>query len=154
MSIIVPNPTAKAIIDQIKYTTIATVGSDGQPWVTPVAAVHDADYNFYWASWTENQHSKNVAARSNIAIVIYNSTPVGDSEPGVYIRAKAIQLTDEQEVASVALLLEDPYNPSEGEYYLGEYPRRIYKATPACVWLNDEGSVNGNLVDSMIVATE
>jgi nitroimidazol reductase NimA-like FMN-containing flavoprotein (pyridoxamine 5'-phosphate oxidase superfamily) len=154
MFIIVPNPTAKAIIDQIKYITIATVGSNGQPWVTPVAAVHDADYNFYWASWTENQHSKNIAARSNIAIVIYNSTPAGDSEPGVYIRAKAIQLTDEQEVASAALLLEDPYNPSEGEYYLGEYPRRIYKAAPTDMWLNDDSTVNGNFVDVRVKATE
>jgi hypothetical protein len=48
----------------------------------------------------------------------------------------------------------DPYNPSDGKEYLGDKPRRIYKVVPQKIWLNDDGDVNGNFIDTRKEATE
>jgi len=37
---------------------------------------------------------------------------------------------------------------------LGEFPRRIFKFVPEKVWVNSEGDVNGNFVDTRIDITE
>ena len=52
---------AKEIISKIQYITVATYSKDGEPWNSPVYSAFDEQYNFYWASWVENQHSKNIA---------------------------------------------------------------------------------------------
>jgi hypothetical protein len=134
-----PNQKARQVIDRIKYITIATVDQNGQPWNTPVASFRfDNDYIFYWASWTDNQHSKNIRSNGRAFIAIYDSTPVDDKpSDGVYIQAEAFELSDKQEVMRTALIFKgDPYNPSDGKQYLGEYPRRIYKAVPQKIWMN------------------
>lgn len=44
---------AKDIVESNEYITIATASRDGQPWNTPVYAVHDEQYNFFWSSWIQ-----------------------------------------------------------------------------------------------------
>jgi len=145
-----PNAEARAILDAINYITIATVSDDGQPWNTPVAGFHfDNDYTLYWASWQENQHSRNIRANGKAFVVVYDSTPAdGQPSAGVYMQGKAFELPDEQEVMQAALVFkDDPYNPSDGKQYLGDYPRRIYKFVPEKIWMNDDSKVNSNFVD-------
>jgi general stress protein 26 len=152
-----PNQKAKEVIDRIKYITIATVDENGQPWNTPVASFRfDDDYTFYWASWTDNQHSKNIRSNGKAFIAIYDSTPADDKPAdGVYIQAEVTELNDEQEVMQAALVFKgDPYNPSDGKQYLGDYPRRIYKAVPQKIWVNSDSEVSGNFVDTRVEAEE
>ncbi len=145
-----PNADATAVLGTISYITIATVSKDGQPWNTPVAGFHfDNDYTFYWASWQENQHSKNIRANGKAFVVVYDSTPPSN-EPsaGVYIQGQAFELTDTQEIMRAALVFKnDPYNPSDGTKYIGGYPRRIYKFVPEKIWTNDDGDIHGNAID-------
>ena len=149
-----PNQNAKSIIDSIKYMTVATVDENGQPWNTPVAAFHfDGDYILYWASWAGNQHSKNIRANGKAFIVVYDSTPPGEPTNGVYIKAQASELIDEQEVLNAATVFkDDPYNPSDGQEYLGGKPRRIYKAVPHQIWTNSDSEVDGNFIDIRVEA--
>ena len=150
-----PNQKAREIIDSIKYITLATVDEDGQPWNTPVASFRfEDDYTFYWASWSDNQHSKNIRANSKVFIVVYDSTPTsGEPTEGVYMLAEAIELNEENEVIKAALVFKgDPYNPADGKQYLGDYPRRIYKAIPQKIWTNSDGEVNGSFVDIRVEA--
>jgi general stress protein 26 len=152
-----PNQKAKEIIDSISYITVATIGADGEPWNTPFAGYHfEDDYTLYWASWADNQHSQNIRDNGKAFIVVYDSTPAnGQPSQGVYIQAGASELTDEQEVMKAALVFgDDPYNSSDGKEYLGEKPRRIYKAMPQKIWLNDDSQINGNFVDTRIEAAE
>lgn len=145
-----PNDKAKSILDNIKYITIATVSDDGQPWNTPVASFHfDNDYALYWASWQNNQHSQNIRANGKTFVVVYDSTPANDNpSAGVYLQGQAVELTDKQEVMQAALVFkDDPYDPSDGKQYLGEYPRRIYKFVPEKIWMNDDDQMNGNFID-------
>lgn len=145
-----PNSKAQSIINSVAYMTIATVNKAGEPWNTPVAAYHfDGDYTLYWASWTNNQHSQNIRTNGKAFIVIYDSTPAdGQPAQGVYIQAEVEEITDEQEAMKAALVFKnDPYNPSDGEEYLNDKPRRIYKAVPQQIWMNDDGDVNGDFID-------
>jgi general stress protein 26 len=69
-----PNLQAKAVLDTIKYITVATSNKDGEPWNTPVAGFHfDGDYTLYWASWQDNQHSQNIRANGKAFVVVYDS---------------------------------------------------------------------------------
>ena len=64
--------TARAIIDANTYLTLATAGADGQPWASPVWYAH-ADYReFLWVSRPDARHSQNLAARAQLAIVIFD----------------------------------------------------------------------------------
>jgi nitroimidazol reductase NimA-like FMN-containing flavoprotein (pyridoxamine 5'-phosphate oxidase superfamily) len=140
---------AQEIISKIIYITIASA-DNGQPWNSPVYSAYDENYNFYWVSDRNGQHSRNIRTNENIFIVIYDSTvPQGTGE-GVYIKAKALEVNDRDEAAKASRLLagrknKNPRNPEE---YLGAYPRRVYKAIPEKVWMNGEGELNGNYIDT------
>jgi hypothetical protein len=157
MAVITPIPKAIEIIRNVKYMTIATASEDGQPWNTPVAWFRfNRDYVLYWASWVDNQHSKNIRDNGKAFIVIYDSTPAdGKPSAGVYIQAETSELNDKDEVMQAAKVFgNDPYNSSDGHEYLGAKPRRIYKATPQKMWLNSDGNINGNFVDTRVEAQE
>src|ERR671914_2974523 len=83
---------ARAIIDSNFYMTLGTADGDGRPWVSPVCYAHDRYAEFYWVSSPEATHSRNLAARPQVSIVIFDSrTPVGCGQ-GVYVRAVAEEL--------------------------------------------------------------
>lgn len=65
---------AKAILEREIYANIATVDEQGQPWNTPVYAVHDDSLKIYWRSWSQAQHSKNIFTNSKVFITWYDST--------------------------------------------------------------------------------
>src|ERR1051325_2353833 len=86
------NKRAKEIIEQILYITIATASKVGTPWNSPVYSAFDEDYNFYWISDQNGQHSKNIDENDKVFIVIYDSTVPESTGEGVYIQAKARRL--------------------------------------------------------------
>lgn len=149
------NKRAREIIKEIIYITIATSSKDGQPWNSPVYSAYDEDYNFYWASWKENQHSKNIAENNRVFIVIYDSKAHEGTGEGVYVLAKAYMLTNKEEVARAISLLDGRVGKVKDprkriKQFLGENPRRIYKAVPEKFWINGKGDLNGEYIDVRI----
>lgn len=143
---------AKDIISKILYITIATANKKGDPWNTPVYSAFDEDYNFYWASDQNGQHSKNIKDNPSVFIVIYDSTvPEGTGE-GVYIKAKASVLTERSEIEKALKYLDGRVNKKKDPdkrplEFLGDKPRRVYKAIPEEVWINDDGNIDGHYID-------
>jgi nitroimidazol reductase NimA-like FMN-containing flavoprotein (pyridoxamine 5'-phosphate oxidase superfamily) len=139
---------ARAIIDKMRYMTIATVNEDGQPWNTPVAAYHDDALNFYWTSSPKSQHSKNIQSNDKIFIVIYDSTAPSEEAWGVYVQATARKIEDEVAADEAAkLFVGSPYQFTEGKFYMYDSPRRIYKAVPNKFWMNDGEGADSNYID-------
>lgn len=141
---------AKEIIEKIAYATLATASRNGQPWNSPVYTAFDEKFNFFWASWRENQHSKHIAENPNVFIVIYDSTvPQGTGE-GVYIQAKAYALESLEEIAHAMKYHYGRKNkePRKAEEFLGNYPRRMYKAVPENIWMNSDDRIDGNWIDT------
>ena len=84
---------ARVIIDRIAYMVLGTADADGTPWATPVWFATDGRGAFYWVSSHESRHSRNIAVRPEVGIVIFDSTvPIGTGQ-GVYIEARAEQAT-------------------------------------------------------------
>jgi nitroimidazol reductase NimA-like FMN-containing flavoprotein (pyridoxamine 5'-phosphate oxidase superfamily) len=85
---------ASAIIDSNLYMLLGTADETGQPWVSPVYYV-SADYReFYWVSSPETRHSRNIAARPQISVVIFDSQMPINTGQAVYMSAVAEMLTD------------------------------------------------------------
>lgn len=128
---------AKEIIKTIEYATIATANKGGKPWNSPVARVYDNELNIYWFSDKQNQHSQNIRENEDVFIVIYDSTaPWGEGE-GVYIEAKAYELTDPDEITKARRIMKGPDYDGSPDDFLGDAVRRVYKAVPQRAWMND-----------------
>lgn len=157
MSISELTTQAKKVISDILYITIATCDKSGQPWNSPVYSAFSESYNFYWASWTENRHSKNIKENEKVFVVIYDSTVPEGTGFGVYMKgtARQLEVKDTVEIVKSLKLLYSRKNkkPRKPEEFLALLPRRIYKFTPEQVWVNSDGDVNGNFVDSRIDIT-
>ena len=84
---------ARSIIDTNRYMTLATADGDGTPWASPVWYA-PADYrDFYWVSRPEATHSRNLAVRPHLAIVIFDSHEAGGWK-ALYLSATAEQVAD------------------------------------------------------------
>lgn len=144
-----PNDKAKAVLDSIKYATVATVSNDGQPWNSPVYCVYDEGYTLYWASSIKSQHSQNIYANNKVFIVVYDSTVPWGTSKGVFIRAEAAEVTDRYEIAKACELRRAhvPGANQSPDDFTNDKPRRIYKAVPQKIWMNDADQVNGNFID-------
>ena len=88
--------SAKAIIDANRYMAIGTADESGLPWVSPVWFAHEGYQEFVWVSKPGAQHSRNVATRPQVAIVIFDSQVPPGSGEGVYLTALAEELTGEE----------------------------------------------------------
>jgi nitroimidazol reductase NimA-like FMN-containing flavoprotein (pyridoxamine 5'-phosphate oxidase superfamily) len=128
---------AKKIIQTINYATIATVSKNGYPWNSPVAHSYDSGLNIYWFSDKNNQHSRNVRDNSDVFIVIYDSTIQLGKGEGVYIKAKASELKEPEEITKARKLKKGPDYDGLPDEFMGEAVRRVYKATPLQIWMND-----------------
>ena len=143
---------AKEIIEKILYITIASVSKDGVPWNSPVYSSHDEEYNFFWASLHQSQHSRNIKENNRVFIVIYDSTvPEGTGE-GVYIQAKVYELSDEKEITHASKYHYGRTNkePRPASDFVGDQRIRMYKAVPEKVWTNTYDKVDGRNVDGRI----
>jgi uncharacterized protein YhbP (UPF0306 family) len=87
------NDLARTIVDSNRYMVLGTADADGHPWVSPVWFASEDYEHFLWVSSPEARHSRNVAARPEVAIAIFDSTvPVGGAQ-AVYMSGRAAELT-------------------------------------------------------------
>ena len=137
---------AANILKSIHYATVATTSPDGQPWNSPVAHVADEDLNIYWFSDKQNQHSQNVRSTGRAFIVIYDSTVPEGSGEGVYIQATVKELQDPSEIVKARRLKKGANYNRPADEFLGDAIRRVYKATPQNIWVNDAEVKNGTFI--------
>lgn len=84
---------ARSIIDSNVYMVLGTADGDGRPWVSPVYYSAAGYTEFYWVSSPDATHSRNLATRPELSIVIFDSqAPIGTGQ-GVYMSAVAAELT-------------------------------------------------------------
>jgi predicted pyridoxine 5'-phosphate oxidase superfamily flavin-nucleotide-binding protein len=79
------------LIKASRYMVLATADADGVPWVSPVWFATEDEQVFYWISDPNARHSRNIAARPEIAIVIFDSTVTPGDAKAVYMEARAEQ---------------------------------------------------------------
>jgi nitroimidazol reductase NimA-like FMN-containing flavoprotein (pyridoxamine 5'-phosphate oxidase superfamily) len=82
---------ARSIIDSNRYMTLATADETGLPWVSPVWYAPAQYQEFLWVSSPQARHSRNLATRPHLAIVIFDSHQPGGWH-AVYMSAVAEEL--------------------------------------------------------------
>ena len=84
---------ARSIIDSNRYMTLATADEQGSPWASPVWYSPVGYREFLWVSSPEARHSRNLAVRPQLAIVIFDSHEAGGWK-ALYMSAVAEQLAE------------------------------------------------------------
>lgn len=89
---------ARQILDDSSYVALATADADGVPWASPVWFAQEDYRELFWVSDPGARHSRNVAVRPEIALVVFDSTVVPGEGQAVYMSATAAQVTDPAEL--------------------------------------------------------
>ena len=99
-----PGDIARQIIDANRYLTLATSDSAGRPWACPLWYAHEDYSHFLWVSRPGDRHSRNIAARSTVSAVIFDSTIPEGKAQAVYFEALAEELDDARLDPAIAVL--------------------------------------------------
>jgi len=81
----------RAVIDEGVFMTLATSDANGVPWASPVWFASNGYSELLWVSDPSARHSRNIAARPEIAIVIFDSRQTPGDGLAVYMEARAEQ---------------------------------------------------------------
>ena len=83
---------ARALMDANLYVTLSTADAHGTPWASPVCFA-TADYaQLFWMSRLDAQHSRNIAARPQVGMVIFDSTVPTYHGRAAYLSGTATEL--------------------------------------------------------------
>ena len=130
---------ATSIVEKNQFMTLATADVHGAPWASPVWYAHDAHRDFYWVSSPEAQHSRNLAARPGLAIVIFDSHVVGGWN-AVYLSARAEQLDDVDDGLAIFSARSEAsgFGPWGPDRVQPPAKHRLYRATATELFVLDD----------------
>lgn len=143
---------ARRVIDANHYMVLATRDPDEGPRLSPVYYTAARYTDFYWVSSPEARHSRNLAERPQVEIVIFDSTAdVGDGE-AVYLAAIARPIRDHELAAVCAEAFRTTAGGQrfEPDALRGSSPLRLYVARAKSCEVHVAGShpVHGRGVDT------
>lgn len=131
----------REIINANMYMVLGTADESGEPWVSPVYYASAGFTEFYWVSSPEVRHSRNIAVRSRISIVIFNSQAVIGTGQGVYMSATAEQLTGSDLDRGIELFSRTSLGHGGHEWKREDVQApalyRLYRATALEHWILD-----------------
>lgn len=148
---------ARTVIDDNKYVTLATADRAGRPWASPVYYTPDGYRAFYWASSPDSVHSRNIAERPSVSMVVFDSrVPIGGAE-AVYMTASA-EIVGDHELERCAALYASRFaelRTFTPEELRDPAPLRLYRATITehSVLVRGSDPVFGQGIDARIVVT-
>jgi nitroimidazol reductase NimA-like FMN-containing flavoprotein (pyridoxamine 5'-phosphate oxidase superfamily) len=132
---------ARTIIDSNMYMVLGTADESGQPWVSPVYYASAGYKEFYWVSSPEVKHSRNIAMRPQVSIVIFDSqAPIGTGQ-GVYMSGIAEELTGANLDRGIATFSRSSLAHGGHEWKLEDVGAstlyRLYRVTASEHWVRD-----------------
>ena len=136
-----PATVAREIIDANRYMTLATADGDGRPWASPVWYAHQGYTDLYWVSRPQARHSRNLAVRPEVGIVIFDSTvPEGEGQ-AVYVEALAGELDGADRDEGIAVVSRRSEALGAARWGVadvsGPAPLRLYRARASAHFVLD-----------------
>jgi len=96
--------TVPRLLAEHRYLVLGTADDLGRPWATPVFFAPDGEHRILWVSAPDSRHSRNIAARPDVAITVFDShAPIGGAE-ALYLEATATPVPDDARPAALAQL--------------------------------------------------
>jgi len=136
---------ARDIVESNRFMVLGTADEAGVPWVTPVWYAQSGYRRFIWVSSPDRRHSRNVRARPEVSIVIFDSQVAVGSAAAVYMSARAEELSGAELERDIALF--DTAGEAQGltrRWALADVvapaPYRLYRATVSQHWVLDPDS--------------
>jgi pyridoxine/pyridoxamine 5'-phosphate oxidase len=134
-----PAAVARSVIDANRYMALGTADEAGHPWVSPVWFAAVDFRNFHWVSSPDAKHSRNLAARPEVAIAIFDSSvPVGGAQ-AVYMKGTAKELTEAELEAGLEVFDRVSRRDIGRAFALSDVQEpalfRLYRATVSEHWL-------------------
>jgi hypothetical protein len=129
---------ARAVIDATSYLTLGTVDADGRPWTSPVYFAPVGIREFIWVSASDADHSRHLAARPSVSLVVFDSTVAPYHGRAVYAVGEARALSgDDLDRALVAYPRRDDGGATEltRDDVTGPSPYRLYGVTASDLWV-------------------
>jgi len=132
---------AREIIDRNRYMVLGTADESGRPWVSPVYYAPSGYAELYWVSSPRARHSRNLAARPELGIVVFDSqAPVGEGQ-GVYMSAVAEELEGVEAERGIEIFsrvsVSHGAKPWRLEDVRGPGELRLYRARVSEHWVLD-----------------
>ncbi len=145
-----PQDRARRLLEVTPNMTVASVGTDGTPWVSPVFFVADTDGDLYWTSETTARHSRHIRETGAVAIVIVEPDPERRVD-AVYLAAEAVELSAAADIAHGIDVMTRKPQPERWmitgvEDVSGDGPWRIYRAHPTSIEVRASATVKGKAV--------
>jgi hypothetical protein len=129
---------ARELLAANDYLTLGTVGPDGRPWTSPVYFAAAGLREFYWTSDANAVHSRNLAGRPHVSIVVFDSTVLPYHGRALYAAGVAGELAGDDLARGLQVY---PGSTDRGAAALawddvtGSSPYRLYRATASDVWV-------------------
>jgi nitroimidazol reductase NimA-like FMN-containing flavoprotein (pyridoxamine 5'-phosphate oxidase superfamily) len=123
----------RGILDRNMYMVLGTADGSGRPWASPVYYASEDYAEFFWVSSPEVRHSRNLAARPELSIVVFDSqVPIGTGQ-AVYMSAVAEQLAGDELERGIGIFSRTSlthggraWTPAD---VVAPAPLRLYRAT-------------------------
>jgi nitroimidazol reductase NimA-like FMN-containing flavoprotein (pyridoxamine 5'-phosphate oxidase superfamily) len=136
-----PEEIAERILAANLYMTLATADGSGVPWASPVWYAPSPDRTeLYWVSRPGTRHSRNLAVRPELAIVIFDSTVPVYTGQAVYNDAVGAIVPDEELESAMGVFAERSREEGE-EWTVAEVQEpaelRLYRAVVCERWILD-----------------
>jgi nitroimidazol reductase NimA-like FMN-containing flavoprotein (pyridoxamine 5'-phosphate oxidase superfamily) len=140
--------TAREIIDRSLYMVLGTADESGSPWVSPVYFAVSGYTDFYWVSLPDAQHSRNLSARPEISIVVFDSSVRIGTGQGVYMTARAEELAGSELESGIEVFsgraVEHGGKPWTAEDVRPPAPHRLFRASATQHWMLDKEAKPGD----------
>jgi nitroimidazol reductase NimA-like FMN-containing flavoprotein (pyridoxamine 5'-phosphate oxidase superfamily) len=129
---------ARAIIEANLYLTLGTADPDGRPWTSPVYFAPAGDREFYWVSATDARHSRHLAERAQVSMVVFDSTVAPYHGRAVYAVGEARPLSGSDLDRALGVYPRPggaDAVPVAREDVVAPAPYRLYRATVSDMWV-------------------
>jgi hypothetical protein len=146
---------ARAIIGSSLYMVLGTGDEAGTPWVSPVWYAHDGSTTFYWVSSPDAKHSRNLAGRPEISIVIFDSGAPISAGQAVYMSAVAGELGEVEAGAAIEVFSRRSLVHGARAWTLADVrppaALRLYRATVSAQWILEPGAPSDRRIEVHLV---
>jgi hypothetical protein len=131
--------TVSGIIEASRYLVLATADTAGRPWSSPVYFAHIGFTEFFWVSSPDATHSRNIAVRPEVGIVVFDSQAAIGTGQGVYMSAAAKLLEDDETARGIEAFSRRSLAHGGGEWTSKDVRPgtglRLYQATADSHWI-------------------
>jgi nitroimidazol reductase NimA-like FMN-containing flavoprotein (pyridoxamine 5'-phosphate oxidase superfamily) len=138
---------AKQILDTNSYMTLGTADEDGTPWVSPVWFAASEYRELFWVSSPQARHSRNVAARPQVAMVVFDSHVRVGAGQAVYMTGEAAEVSGAELERGIAVFSRRSVAQGLPEWTADDVSadaaHRLYRAAVVEHWILDPTGRDG-----------